>query len=77
MTDISEILNSEAHDAPSVARRAMAIIRCLEAGRDEARGVAREYRADLKALLTDHHWEKQYARDPLQFPWLEPAEETP
>lgn len=47
MTDISEILNSEAHDAPSVARRAMEIIRRLEAAVDEAQGVAREYHDDL------------------------------
>ena len=41
MTDISELLNSQAHDAPSVARRAMEIIRRLEADLDEARAVAR------------------------------------
>lgn len=74
MIELHEILNSECHDAPAVARRAMEIIRRLEAERDEARRVART-----------SYWLRQ--RDPLpmhlptqtylhrKYPWLEVDQE--
>lgn len=60
VTDISEILNSEAHDAPSVARRAMEIIRRLEAEREEARRLA-------EGLWISAHRKGEYPRERL--PW--------
>ena len=45
--------------------------RKLVAERDEARRVAREYLADLKAELIASRFEKHYGSDAVDHPWLE------
>lgn len=43
----------------------------------KARGVAREYYHDLKQEVGDYVWQKHYAHDHEEFPWLKESDAKP
>jgi hypothetical protein len=42
----------------------------LERERDEARKLAWEYRWDIRSYVSEYAWEKHWAHDQEDYPWL-------